>query len=280
MANHIYETAYKNLDEGGYYYRGSWYATEAELNENGYYIVYDKTLYLGTTGYSFRYQHNLYLVDGEYVEYQDLHIIGYSMIPSQRCGFSEIATSDYFVGYSNEDDGYYIANNWYETEQDLNNAGYILGTPENVSYNYFLVDTTADFLSKASICNKYSTFKLSTVTFENREYFTKKLGYFFIQNKIIFKNDSSTYFVLTDNNIEYTTGFCYTLALNKTPRSSKSLIVAQDENYYILSKSPRKSKLLVIAPDKSYYELPNSPRNSKSLIIAPDKEYFILDVDL
>lgn len=176
MANQIYEIAYKNLNEGGYYYRGSWYSTESELNENGYYIVYDKTLYLGTTAYSFKYQHNLYLVDDKYIEYKDLHIIGYSMIPSQICGFSEIATSDYFVGYSNENDGYYIANNWYETEQDLSNAGYILGTPENVNYNYFLVDTAANFLSRASICNKYSTDKLGITIFENKEYFTLQIN--------------------------------------------------------------------------------------------------------
>ena len=157
MSDQLYETWWYNSSEGGFYYRGRWYATEADLNSAGYYKVYTRGLSLGSTRYALKYQKDLYqLPDGSFKTYEHAHAEGWA----ERRSFDRvfIRLSDYtiLIGYYNTSDGYYVEGVWHDTESDLNTAGYLVGEEEvtiysttslttykaikNQSYGYFIAD--------------------------------------------------------------------------------------------------------------------------------------------
>ena len=137
MANQLYENWWMNLTEPncGIYYRGEWYSSEAVLNEHGYYIVYNRTLYLGESHQEYKYQNVYYLMDVDnYKTYAQVHALGYSEYVSYTYYFIKTSTLEYLEGYYNSTDGYYVEGVWYETLQELNTAGYQVG--ENHVYLY------------------------------------------------------------------------------------------------------------------------------------------------
>lgn len=159
MSDQLYETWWYNSSEGGFYYRGRWYATEADLNSAGYYKVYTRGLSLGSTRYALKYQKDLYqLPDGSFKTYEQAHAEGWTERHSVDRVF--IRLSDYTIlnGYNNYRDGYYVEGVWYDTESDLNTAGYLVGEEEviiysttsfttykaikNQSYGYFIADSS------------------------------------------------------------------------------------------------------------------------------------------
>lgn len=128
MSDQLYEDWWYNSSEGGFYYRGRWYATEEDLNSAGYYKVYTRDLFLGSTHYVLNYQKDLYrMPDGEFLTYDQAHSLGYSIELSLSKVYVKLEDYSILDGYFNTSDGYYIDGNWYSSEIELNNNGYIVG---------------------------------------------------------------------------------------------------------------------------------------------------------
>ena len=80
MSDQLYEDWWYNSTEGGFYYRGKWYATEEDLNSAGYYKVYTRNLFLGSTSYVLNYQKDIYrMPNEEFLTYDQAHSLGYSI---------------------------------------------------------------------------------------------------------------------------------------------------------------------------------------------------------
>ncbi len=129
MADQLYENWWMNLTEPncGIYYRGTWYSSESELNTHGYYIVYNRTLYLGSFHQEYKYQNIYYLMGDDYKTYAQAHSLGYSENVSYTYHFIKTETLEYLEGYYNSTDGYYVEGVWYDSLQELNMAGYQVG---------------------------------------------------------------------------------------------------------------------------------------------------------
>ena len=125
MSDQLYETWWYNSSEGGFYYRGRWYATEANLNLSGYYKVYTRGLSLGSTRYALKYQKDLYqLPDNSFKTYEQAHANGWTERRSVDKVFIRVSDYTSLYGYYNSFDGYYVEGVWYQNESDLNTAGY------------------------------------------------------------------------------------------------------------------------------------------------------------
>ena len=128
MPDKLYEDWWYNSTEGGFYYRGKWYATEEDLNLAGYYKVYTRNLFLGSTRYALNYQKDLYrMPNEEFLTYDQAHSLGYSIEESLSKVYIKLEDYSIVNGYFNESDGYYIDGNWYSSEVELNKDGYIVG---------------------------------------------------------------------------------------------------------------------------------------------------------
>lgn len=136
MSDQIYENWWMNLTEQdcGIYYRNQWYATESALNSDGYYIVYSRKLYLGENWATYKYHGDHYNINGEYYTYALAHALGYSTNRSWNYYYIDCNNLYYKLGYYNPTDGYYVDNTWYASLQDLNNAGYEVGTETTYIY--------------------------------------------------------------------------------------------------------------------------------------------------
>ena len=127
MSDQMYEQGYKNLGEGGYFYRNQWYPTEQSLNSDGYFEVENSTLYIGPSKVTLKYQSIFYLLESTYYTYSEIHKLGYSLVKSSYRHFINTSDGSYLEGYYNDSDGYFVLDSsgvWYPTLESLNTAGY------------------------------------------------------------------------------------------------------------------------------------------------------------